>query len=332
MIFYDDGLVRVHAFGCLVHVHALIAKKLDTVLFSTGGHELIYRFLGHVLGVPTKFSGVSMHMGHFNGHMREFSFAEKQNDGFAPDDWRKFLQSGVALWLRNLSVSTALPCCDLKFVGGDGTSIGIPLSNVAGLRPVWEPPSGVVDEMPAIPERMIPILMTHPDYDGNYIKRLRNNLRLALSSTVNSDSFSMCAETYFSTTKDCLPKWFHDCFVEFTELEGAFRDSLRRLLRNCISEVSVTTLVPLALLNPLSLSCDAMEQVRSTATARAEMASLQSLFPFGHEGVLPEIVECVRFSCDRSLQSLKIIVSLIRGLGELSNVGTVYCLLTSIAQ
>ena len=177
-----------------------------------------------------------------------------------------------------------------------------------------------------------PETLAHPDYDGNYIKRLRNNLRLALSSTVNSDSFSICTETYFSTTKDCVPKWFHDCFVEFTQLEGAFRDSLRRLLRNCISEVSVTTLVPLALLNPLSLSCDAMEQVRSTATARAEMASLQSLFPFGHEGVLPEIVECVRFSCDRSLQSLKIIVSLIRGLGELFNVGTIYCLLTSIAQ
>ncbi len=174
--------------------------------------------------------------------------------------------------------------------------------------------------------------MTHPDFDGNYIKKLRNNLRLALSSTVNSDSFTICTETYFSTTKDCVPRWFHDCYVEFTQLELPFRDSLRRLLRNCISEVSVTTLVPLALLNPISLSCDAMERVRTTATARAEMASLTSLFPFGHEGVLPEIVECVRFSCDRSLQSLKIIVSLIRGLGELSNVGSVYCLLILIVQ
>jgi len=316
-----------------VHVHALVAKKSDTVLLSAaGGHELIYRFLGHVLGVPGKFSGASMHMGHFNGHMREFSFSESQYAGFAPDDWRKFVQSGVALWLRNLAVSSVFPCCDLKFVGGDGTSIGIPLSNVSGLRPVWEPPSGVIDDMPSFPERLIPIIMTHPDHDGNYIKKLRNNLRLALSSSVNTESFQLCTETYFSTTKDCVPTWFHHCFVEFTHLEGAFRDSLRQLLRNCISEVSVTTLVPLSLLNPLTLSCDAMEHVRTTATARAEMASLTSLFPFGHEGVLPEIVECVRFSCDRSLQSLKIIVSLIRGLGELSNVGSVYCLLILIAQ
>ena len=295
----------------------MFQKKLISVcLSSAGGHELIYRFLGHVLGVPAKFSGVPMHMGHFNAHMREFSFSESQYAGFAQDDWRKFLQSGVALWLQNLSANSALPCCDLKFVGGDGTSIGIPLSNVAGLRSVWEPPSGVVDDMPEISERMIPIIMNHSDHDGNYMRKLRNNLRLALSSTLNSESFKLCSETYFSTTKDCVPRWFHDCFVEFTQLEGAFRDSLRKLLRNCISEVSVTTLIPLVLLDPLRASCGAMEQVLTTVTAREQMTSLHSMFPFGHEGVLPEILECVRFSCDHSLQSLVKIVKLIRGLGE----------------
>ena len=95
--------MRVHAFGCLVHVHALMSKKFDTVLFSAGGHELIYRFLGHVLGVPTKFSGVSMHMGHFNGHLREFSFAETQNEGFSSEDWRKFLQTSDPLYTTLLA-------------------------------------------------------------------------------------------------------------------------------------------------------------------------------------------------------------------------------------
>ena len=187
---------------------------------------------------------------------------------------------------------------------------------MAGLRSVWEPPSGVVDDMPEISERMIPIIMNHSDHDGNYMRKLRNNLRLALSSTLNSESFKLCSETYFSTTKDCVPRWFHDCFVEFTQLEGAFRDSLRKLLRNCISEVSVTTLIPLVLLDPLRASCGAMEQVLTTVMAREQMTSLHSMFPFGHEGVLPEILECVRFSCDHSLQSLVKIVKLIRGLGE----------------
>ena len=66
-----------------------------------------------------------MHMGHFNDHMRHFSYSDSFYASFAPDNWRTFLQSGVALWMS--SIARLMPCCDLKVVGGDGTSVGIPI-------------------------------------------------------------------------------------------------------------------------------------------------------------------------------------------------------------
>ena len=193
------------------------------------------------------FSGVSMHMGHFNAHMGHFSYSDSVFASFAPDNWRAFLQSGVALWMS--SIERLMPCCDLKVVGGDGTSVGIPIGNVAGLKPVWQPANLV-----GLPETTLGhrhgrefIVLTHDSFDGRYLVRLRTSLRLCLSASVKDQEFTVCVDQYFSDTKQALPNWFTPAFELFLKSEGEFRASLRILLRNLISETSVSTLVPLVL-------------------------------------------------------------------------------------
>ena len=46
------------------------------------------------------------------------------------------------------SQSRVVPCCELDIVGGDGTAIGIPISNLKGMTPVWQPAECVGLQVP----------------------------------------------------------------------------------------------------------------------------------------------------------------------------------------
>jgi len=279
-----------------------------------GGYELIYRFLGHVSGMEGLFSGISMHMGHFNDHLRHFSYSESYHASFSPDNWRTFLQSGVALWMS--SIARLMPCCNLKVVGGDGTSVGIPIGNVAGLKPVWQPATLI-----NLPETTLGhrhgrefITLTHNSFDGRYLVKLRNSLRLCLSASVSDREFTECVDLYFTATIQALPKWFTPAFELFLTSEGDFRVSLRIMLRNLISETSVSTLVPLVLLEPLRRATSQFGS--SPSTANAELNSVASLFPYGHIGILPEIQLCMQHAERRSPNAFSIVAAVIIQLGE----------------
>ena len=254
-----------------------------------------------------------MHMGHFNDHMRFFSYSDSFHASFAPDNWRTFLQSGVALWMS--SITGLMPCCDIKVVGGDGTSVGIPIGNVSGLRPVWQP-SNLID----LPDSTLGhrhgrefIVLTHNSFDGRYLVKLRNSLRLCLSTSVTDDDFTECVNLYFSATIQALPKWFAAAFELFLSSEGVFKDSLRLLLRNLISETSVSTMIPLVLLEPLRR---ATSQFGSPSTAISELNSVANSFPHGHIGILPEIRSCVQHAERRNGSAFSIVAALIIQLGE----------------
>ena len=66
---------------------------------------------------------------------------------FNKDYWIEYITKGVALWSRSLPKESHSPCCELDHIGGDGTGIGISLSNVMHLQPIWFP-----DEMKTNPD------------------------------------------------------------------------------------------------------------------------------------------------------------------------------------
>ena len=213
------------------------------------------------------------------------------------------------------SITGLMPCCDIKFVGGDGTSVGIPIGNVSGLRPVWQS-TNLID----LPDSTLGhrqgrefIVLTHTGFDGRFLAKLRNSLRLCLSASVTDDDFAECVNLYFSATIQALPKWFAAAFELFLSSEGVFKDSLRLLLRNLISETSVSTMIPLVLLEPLRR---ATSQFSSPSTAISDLNSVANLFPHGHIGILPEIRSCVQHAERRNPSAFSIVAALITQLGE----------------
>jgi hypothetical protein len=99
------------------------------------GHEVIYRYINHILGQPKQFSGVGMHIGHFASQFRIDTTSTITNS-----QMRRLLHTGITLWLRGFGELVLRPCCDLKFIGGDGTVIGITTPNIPkSTLPVWHP-------------------------------------------------------------------------------------------------------------------------------------------------------------------------------------------------
>ena len=157
-------------------------------------------------------------------------------------------------------------------------------------------------------------MLARDSFDGKYLVRLRTSLRLCLSASVKDQEFTVCVDQYFSDTKQALPNWFTPAFELFLKSEGEFRASLRILLRNLISETSVSTLVPLVLLEPLRRATS--QFVSSPLAAISELNSVASSFPYGHIGILPEIRSCIQHAERRDPSALSIVAAVIIQLGE----------------
>ena len=97
-----------------------------------------------MLGEQGKYSGVPMHIGHYRTHIDERVQRTQPNTHgfFSQKNWRIFFQSGVAIRLASLPSSIREPCCSLRYIGGDGTGIGLPINAIHHLDPVWKPPDG----------------------------------------------------------------------------------------------------------------------------------------------------------------------------------------------
>jgi hypothetical protein len=95
---------------------------------------------------------------------------------------------------------------------------------------------------------------------------------------------------------------------------------MRVLLRNCISEASVTALIPRDLLPRLAASHSHMTSI---TTAKLHAATLRSAFPFGHVGILNELLICVELSCSQGDPvAFAILTTAIKELSELQFIVT----------
>ena len=134
------------------HCHGVLEPPNLTPLFfldaisRAGGWELIFDMMDHLFGVKGGHSGVAMHLGHYVGNAEseiERLRGKSVTKGFfSNENFRAFIQSGVALWSQSLPAGARVRCCDLSVIGSDGTPIGIPLQQVLSVPPVWKPPDG----------------------------------------------------------------------------------------------------------------------------------------------------------------------------------------------
>ena len=97
-------------------------------------------FWGHIWGVD-RVAGVAMHMGHYQNLIHSsIKMKFPMCDGFFnPTNWREYITSATACRMLSTPSSMRAPCCSCKFLGGDGTAIGIQKSVIGNVVPAWEP-------------------------------------------------------------------------------------------------------------------------------------------------------------------------------------------------
>jgi hypothetical protein len=99
-----------------------------------------------IFGSPGSHAGVGEHIGHYGAHLTQMiQMGDDKRKGFMSGvKLRTWMQTAMALMLCGSYKEATSPCCEHDIIGGDGTCIGIPVSNIVDLRPIWDPPAGIV--------------------------------------------------------------------------------------------------------------------------------------------------------------------------------------------
>jgi len=249
-----------------------------------------------------------MHMGHHFGHLR----AVLGNSGLNHLNHQRFLQSGVANWMA--SQSRVVPCCDLDIVGGDGTAIGIPISNLKGMTPVWQPAECVGLQVPDDQEfengRMGRIPISFNGVGKAEAQVARRKLRDLLTTGISQKLSEQYWDDYHERIRHWLPAEFNEALMLLARLDDdSLKRHLRSLLRDCIAECSVTSLIPKRLLDPIQVLCESIAQ--SNANRRSCLLQIRSQFPQFDAGSVLRPVYHTLSACVDSFESTQIVVKLI---------------------
>ena len=287
------------------------------LFYLSGGYELIYAYLDHLFGSKAKYGGVPMHMGHMYGHLVLSAFGSPHPKGWTQKFFQRFVQSGVALWMA--SQPRVVPCCDVPIVGGDGTSIGIPLRNLLNLKPVWMPS-----------ERSDPIFSQDCDFENRRMGRIsirlhgaapieltsaRRLIRNVLTEGITASERNKIIAEWNNRVHKFVPSAFQEAFDYWdTKVDdGPFKKSFRKLLRDCIAECSACYQVPKILLAPLKTFCFDIVQPRAN---RLEcILRLRAQFPLYDEGILFPAVKALS-DCTESEEATKKICALLNLMSE----------------
>lgn len=254
------------------------------------GYEVIYGFIHHILGEEGKYNGVAMNVGHYSSHFCSTSRCKVSKVVF-----RKLIHTGVALWMQSFSPKTKVPCCDLAFVGGDGTFIGIPIQNVpVDVKPVWQPEVLLPSETGSrnLREALADCLN---NLTSEARQQLRDDLKRAICdsmSDLDRYQLSYVLSQKWRTLQVTMSE-FSDELWRWMRLPSVSRqfEPLRTILSCLISKDSVTGAFPFELSETLLKQKTKMIRVKDCESFVEEMCDL---YAFNGCGVGPEIIRILR--------------------------------------
>ena len=267
------------------------------VCVHAAGWEVIYDFLNHILGVAGKFNGVAMHLGHFRAHIdQKIKQSNPHVRGFFdPSAWREFIQSGTAARLQGLPSYLREPCCSLRYIGGDGTAIGVAMGNATSIQPVWQPPTGLRDPVKkwgrmqrcAIGDDLKGI-------DASSKNNARDFIRNATSGSVTEshireirDDIDSISFAMPDSIKVLLELWF-----TFDRRDERW-DPIRRLLRACSCQDSICGIVTLDMVPFIQSLTSIAAKQNSFADSRDLHAWKSALQNISTTGMGPEIKDAL---------------------------------------
>ena len=226
------------------------SQRFSDCVSITGGWEILYDFADHLLGKSTKFSGVQMHIGHFLSHVNErIQRCNPKANGFFSDlSGRIFLQSGLAARLQALPNNVREPCCSLRYVGGDGTAIGVPILNLGGIKPVWDPPLGCRAAHKKW-GRMDRCAIGNSCGDASQAKKCREFIAKATSSSISTET-RLDVRSELDSISESLPAQIFALLESWLGMspQNPKWEPLRHLLRACAYQDSLCGVISLRMI------------------------------------------------------------------------------------
>jgi hypothetical protein len=226
----------------IYHVHVI-----KPVYISTAGYEVLFDVLHHVVGCAGKHSGVPLHIGHFRSHVDERIRMRNPRAlrFFSSKRWMIFVQSGMAARLRGLPKKIREPCCALRYIGGDGTGIGVTLGNIDNAKPVWEPPGGLRPRLKAWGCMDRCAIGNNVPTTPAQREEARSFVRAATESTNTTDT-NANLRNQIDEFRDLIPGPIFEVLENWfsTERHSDQWDCVRRILRACSYKDSVCGIVP----------------------------------------------------------------------------------------
>jgi hypothetical protein len=261
-----------------------------------------------------------MSVGHFLGHFKSSSGCVVSKLTL-----RHLLHTGVAAWLKSFPRSTLHPCCDLRFVGGDGTMIGIPLKNIpSSVKSVWEPT--VLQTTIAKHNRTSrePLGDLFGQLCSDQAVALRNELKHALKDEMTElerHKISTDIPRQWPVLKKCVPEFLVE-FCRWSALPSTSNQfkPLREFLRSTISAHSVTGCFPFHLAKALMNQQVALKQGLLTTE---QITNLRLSYAFHGFGLGMEVLDIfeAQLSDQGSVVASTVELTLFLGMGTASTFG-----------
>lgn len=297
--------------------------------FVSGGWEIIYNFVHHIMGEATKYSGVPMHIGHYCSHVN--TQIQQSNPGaagfFSPESWRMFIQSGVSARMLGMPRSVREPCCELRYIGGDGTGIGIPIASVHHIPPVWVPPAGT-RESSVDWGRLDRCAIGNKEVGtAEEKKQTRSYLKEATCSGVSKEHLCKIRDS-LNEYETVLPKDIFDLLeCWFTvERKNDRWDPIRRLLHACSCQDSLLGVVTADMLPHISGLISALTKTTYDGFDSSGTSVQHLINSIQQDGMGPEISAAAQ-ACIKEMQRdessgrqcLIVFASFLQFLGALSH-------------
>jgi hypothetical protein len=268
-------------------------------MFHLGGWEIIYEFLNHILGEQQKYSGVSMHLGHYRSHVEsQIQMRSPASGGFfSPKSWRLFIQSGVAARLMGMPSTLREPCCELRYLGCDGTGIGVCISHVQDVTPVWVPPAGVRPPTTNWGRLARCAIGDFIDASAKEKDAARKYLRGCTEASNSSDDLRTLRDNVVNMLTS-LPTQLAKVLEIWFTLDSADDrwDPVRRILRACSCQDSLLGIVPVSLLADIDGIVGLMTESDPFASGEQISSLDKHLHKLQVAGMGPEIAAAVTAS------------------------------------
>jgi hypothetical protein len=254
-----------------------------------------------------------MHIGHYSEHIRSTSDIVCGRRAF-----NQLIQSGVANWMRSITCNTTRPCCDLDYLGGDGTLIGIPTSNIdKSVKPVWDPGLEGIRKSSIswnrVERHTFPDLVDNPDIANSVLEVMKSGTE---SNCSDVQRFVLANQLINVSGSETLNSVIAE-FIRWTKLSITSPQfvALRTIFRCIQSRDSVTGAFPMPMCEQI------VQSERDLANPRVAARCFSSLSinaEFHSQGLGPEILKVLDDQIKSFGRVLVTTIQMLRSIGTQS--------------